>query len=509
MRSSTGIVFLVGAGPGDPGLITVKGKKCLEDADVVVFDALVNPTLLRYARPGAELVHAGKRGDRHAMEQGVINALLVERARAGQQVVRLKGGDPFLLGRGGEEAEALADAGVPFEVVPGIPSPISVAAYAGIPVTHRAFASTLTLVTGHECIRDAPSVDWAKVAASEGTLVVLMGMKNLPGIVSRLLEHGRSPDTPCAAVQWGTRPEQRTVVGSLGDIAAKVREAGLGPPGIIVAGEVVRLRPKLDWFERKPLFGLRVGVTRPREESAELMDGLEFFGAEALPLPVIEIRPVSDPGPLDEALRRLSRFQWVVFTSSNAVEAVLARLQAIGADVRALAGVRLCAIGPATARRLESFHLKVDLLPEAYRAEGLVAEFGKMGDLRGQRFLLPRADIAPGFLPEELRRLGAETVEVAAYHTVAASPPPEPMLQRLRRGEVHWVTFTSSSTAEHFVRLLGPEGIHSLPAPLRFASIGPSTSATARRLGMSVAIEAREHTVPGLLHALVDFVQRK
>jgi len=507
MKSTGGIVYLVGAGPGDPGLLTLKGQKCLASADVVVYDSLVNPVILRETRPGADLIYVGKRAKSHLMEQEAINALLVEKGKAGLNVVRLKGGDPFLFARGGEEAEALADAGVAFEIVPGVPSPTAALAYAGIPLTHRKFTSSLAIVTAHEAI-DKPMwpVDWQKLATSAGTIVFLMCWGKIKEITANLIKHGRSPETPSAVIQWGTRPEQRTVVGTLADITGKMEAASLIPPAVMVVGEVVRLRSKLNWYEMKPLFGHRIVVTRTRKQASELSDLIEFFGGEALSVPTIDINAPPEPEAFKNALKELSSYDWVVFTSVNAVDSVFDSLAEIGMDARSFHGVKLCAIGPATAERLRSFKLLVDLIPKGYKSESIIEEFEKLGEIKGLRVLLPRADIAPPLLPDGLSSMGAEPVEVVAYRTVIADPPSQNTLQRLLNGEASFVTFTSSSTVENFVQLLGQENLARLPTSLRFASIGPSTSATARKHGLELSVEADEHTIPGLVESLIDFV---
>ena len=508
MAASPGIVYLVGAGPGDPGLITVKGLRCVEQADTVVYDSLVNTSLLRHVRDGAELVFVGKRAKHHLIEQSAINALLVERAQAGQQVVRLKGGDPCLFARGGEEAAALAEAGVPFEIVPGVTSAIAVPAYAGIPVTHRDHTSSVTFVTGHQNPRKPlTEEEWQRVTDSAGTLVFLMCAARLTEIAEKLLKCGRSSDTPCAVTQWGTLPEQRTVEGPLGDIAQRCREGKIEPPVVLVVGSVVSLRSALKWYELKPLFGQRVVATRPRHQSRKLIDLLEFLGAQTLEFPTIEIVPVADGGPLDAALADLSTMDWVVFTSVNGVDAVFERLYRLGLDARALSSSKLCAIGPATAERLDELKLRVDLVPEHYRAECIVDAFGELGDVAGKKFLLPRADIAPDTLPDGLKQLGAEVIEVDAYRTIVPDSAPEDVLDRMLNGEASFVTFTSSSTAANFVRIIGEENVRRIPETVRYASIGPTTSSTMRDLGLRVAAEAEEHTIPGLVKAISDLVQ--
>jgi uroporphyrinogen III methyltransferase/synthase len=482
-------VYLVGAGPGDPGLLTLKGRRALEQADSILFDHLANPALLRHARPGAERVYVGKKKSDHAVSQDEIASMLVERARAGRTVVRLKGGD--LFGRGGEEAEALAEAGIDFEVVPGVTSPLGVAAYSGVPLTHREHTSVVTFVTGH----DVDAIDWAPVSGSE-TLVVFMGLTQAATIAERLVAAGRDPDTPAMAVRWATHPGQETVVAPLRGIGAAIARAGLKPPATIIIGPVVGLRDKLNWFEKLPLFGRRVVVTRAEEQSADLGDRLRALGADVVEFPVIAIRPPRDFGPLDRAIARLSDYDWLVFTSANGVRRFIERLDQSAADLRSLRG-RICAIGPATRAAVESLHLKVDLMPAEFVAEGLVAAFERV-DLRGARVLIPRAAAARDVLPDELRRRGAEVDVVEAYRTEApegAVPPP---------GRIDWVTFTSSSTVKNYLALAGREGL----AHARAASIGPVTSATLRQHGLEPAVEADPYTVDGLVEAILREVKR-
>jgi uroporphyrinogen III methyltransferase/synthase len=480
-------VVLVGAGPGDPGLVTVRGLECLRRADVILYDNLAAPALLAHARPDAEIIYVGKKRAEHALTQDEINALLVEHARAGRRVVRLKGGDPFLFGRGGEEAEALAGAGLPFEVVPGVSSAMGAAACAGIPLTHRDHTSAVTFVTGHE----VDKIDWARTGASE-TIVVFMGLVTFPEIARRLIAAGRSPETPAAAVRWATRRDQRTIQGTLADLAGKIAETCLKPPTIIIVGEVVRLAEKLDWFERLPLFGRTIVVTRAREQAGVLSARLAELGARVVEIPTIQIEPALDYGPLDAAIGRLESFDWLIFTSANGVRFFLERLDGSARDLRAVRG-RICAIGPATAAALAALHLKIDLMPEEYVAESVIRAFEKI-PLEGARILLPRAAVARDLIPVELEKRGARVLVVEAYRTVPARDARWP-------DDLHpdWVLFTSSSTAENFVSLFGAERLRGV----RVASIGPVTSATARRLGVEVSVEASRHSTEGLVEALL------
>jgi uroporphyrinogen III methyltransferase/synthase len=502
--TNVGIVYLIGAGPGDPGLITVRGRQRLAEADVVLFDRLIGDELLDATRPDAELIYVGKSAQGHRLSQDEINALLVEKARAGLKVARLKGGDPFVFGRGGEEAEVLTEAGVPFEVVPGITSPIAVPAYAGIAVTHRDVASNFAVVTGHrrrggEGADEGLGLDWDALARMD-TLVVLMGVGNLPVIARELLAAGRDPDTPAALVRWGTTPRQETVAGTLGTIAERVREARLRPPAVLVVGDVVALRDDLRWFDARPLFGSRVLVTRPRDRAGQMAARLRDLGAEPVIFPTIAIRPPENWEPLDAAVERLSSYDWVIFTSTNGVRFFWERLDQTGRDARAFAGARLGAIGPVTAWELTARGLRPDLVPKQYVAEAILEE---IGGVEGQRILLPRADIARPLLAEGLRAAGAEVDEVAAYRTVPASAEDAQEIQEmLAVGELDVLTFTSSSTVRNFVAALEP--LPELPEGTVVACIGPITAQTARELGLPVHVSADEHTIEGLLQAVVD-----
>lgn len=498
MPDGRGRVTLVGAGPGDPGLITLRGVEALREAEVVVYDYLASPELLQHAPEAAERIYVGKRAGCHAMAQGEINALLVRLGQEGKRVVRLKGGDPFLFGRGGEEAEALAAAGVPFEVVPGVTSAIAVPAYAGIPVTHRGVASSLAIVTGHEDPRKRESaIDWEGLARID-TIVFLMGVANLAQIAAELAAHGRPEDTPAAVIQWGTLGMQRTVTGTLADIAARVREAGLTSPAVTVVGGVVHLRERLRWFERRPLLGLRVLVTRARQQASRLAEGLRALGADPVECAVIETAPPLDWGALDGAIAALGRYRWVVFTSANGVEVFFARLALAGRDARALAAARIAAIGPATAEALNTHGVRADLVPAEYVAEALAEA---MGEVQGQRVLLPRADIARPALAARLRAAGAEVDEVVAYRTVR----PEGLEARLREAlaGANVVAFTSSSTVRNLVEALGHGEAAQALAGVAVACIGPVTAQTARELGLEPAVVAEEYTIEGLLEALV------
>ena len=488
------MIYLVGSGPGDPGLFTLKGLRCLQEADAVVYDRLAPESLLRHARPDAELHYVGKRpGDEQAMKQEEINALLVDLGRAGKTVVRLKGGDPYVFGRGGEEALSLIGAGFPFEVVPGVTSGIAAPAYAGIPATHH-----------EDPTKGRSDVDWSRVANAADTLVLYMGVGRLREISSGLVSAGRAPETPVAVIRWGTVPEQRTVTGTLEDIADRVEVANLKPPAITVIGEVVSLREAgLDWYERRPLFGRRVVVTRARAQAGELSAELEKLGAEILEFPTIEVCPPEDFRPLDAAIRDLDSFHWLVFTSVNGVEAFVERLAHHGQDLRAVPrGARIAAIGPATAERVREAGLRVEVVPREFRAEALIEELA--GELADQRVLIPRARVAREILPERLRESGAEVVVPPAYESVPSSEGKNELAKRLKGGEVDCVTFTASSTVENFVGAFGEGEAGRLLAGVRIACIGPITAETARGHGIRVDVEAREYTISGLIEAVVD-----
>ena len=502
----SGKVYLVGAGPGDPGLLTVKGKECLEQADVVLYDYLANPALLHHAPDQAERIYVGRRGRGHYQDQAYINRLLIERAKAGQVVVRLKGGDPFVFGRGGEEAEAVAAAGVAFEVVPGVTAAVAVPAYAGIPVTHRTLASTVTFVTGHEDPSKQTTVmDWPKLAATSGTLVFMMGMKTLPMIVRRLLEEGRSPETPVAAVRWGTRADQHTVIGTLKDIVVKAEQARLEPPTVIVVGEVVKLREQLNWFEKRPLFGKRIVLTRAQEQAREFSRLLTAYGAEAIATPTIQIVPPISWQAIDQAIARLGEYDWLIFTSVNGVKPFMDRLLVARKDSRALAHLRVCAIGPRTAEEMARYGVTPDLVPSEFQAEGVLAALAEH-DLRGKKVLIPRAEVAREILPERLRRMDAEVDVVVVYRTIAPEADLSRLMEQIEAGKIDVVTFTSSSTVRNFVDMVGgAEQARRLGSKTAIGCIGPITAQTAEQCGLTVAILAPENTVPALTQAIVRY----
>jgi uroporphyrinogen III methyltransferase/synthase len=490
-------VYLVGAGPGDPELITAKGLRLLEQADAVLYDHLAPHSLLDRAPARAERIYVGKKKSVHAYSQEEICTMMIERARRGLNVVRLKGGDPFIFGRGGEEAEALAAAGIAFEVVPGVTSPLGIGAYTGVPLTHREHTKVVTFVTGH----DVAAIDWSKVGAME-TLVIFMGITSFDEIARELMAHGRSAETPAMAVRWGTRPDQHTLAGTLATLPALIHRHDLKPPATIIVGEVVRLREKLNWFESLPLFGQRIVVTRARRQAEALSAKLRALGAEVIELPTIEIHPALEYEPLDRAIANLGSYHWMIFTSVNGVRFFLERLDRSPVDLRALRA-RICAIGPATRAAIEALHLKVDVMGQEYVAEGLLEALAPH-DLQGRRILLPRAAVARDLVPVELARRGALVDVVEAYRTAAPEGAADAAAEIFGAADrPHWITFSSSSTVQNFVAVAGTAAL----ADVRVASIGPVTSATARGLGIQVAVEPTVFTVDGLVEAILHSVK--
>jgi uroporphyrinogen III methyltransferase/synthase len=483
-------VYLIGAGPGDPSLITVKGRRILETADVILYDHLAPAALLSVAPASAERIYVGKKKSAHAFTQDQICAMLIERALQGRTVVRLKGGDPFIFGRGGEEAEALADAGIPFEVVPGVTTPLGIAAYTGVPLTHRDHTSAVTFVTGHA----VAEIDWDKVGLAE-TLVIFMGLTTFPQIARELMARGRSPETPAMAVRWATRPDQETLAGTLATLPCLIEQHGMKPPATVIVGEVVRLREKLNWYENLPLFGKRIVVTRAKGQAGGLAASLEALGACVIEIPTIEIQPPADPAPLDRAIDNLASYDWLIFTSANGVRYFIERLDRSATDLRSLRA-RICAIGPATRAAVEALHLKVDLMGAEYVAESLLEAFAAH-DLSGKRVLLPRAAVARDVIPTELAKRGAEVDVAEAYRTVA------PEVTEPFPDAVDAITFTSSSTVQNFVSLYGAEPLRGVKA----ISIGPVTTRTALSLGVEIAAEAQPFTVDGLLEAIERVVR--
>ena len=511
-----GIVHLVGAGPGDPGLLTVRGKRLLELADVVVYDALSDPRLLVHA-PQAELIYVGKRAAAHSFTQEQINALLVEQGGKGKRVARLKGGDPFVFGRGGEECEALKAAGVPFEVVPGITAAIAAPAYAGIPVTHRDFNSSFTLITGHEkeeqykdddarargAAAGSSDLDWSVIARLPG-IAFYMGVKSLGRICSKLIENGMKPDTPAASIEWGTTPRQRTVVATLATLPRRVEEERITPPAMTIIGRVVTLRDTMNWFETKPLFGQTIVVTRTRQQASELTERLSDLGAGVIEAPTIEFAPPADPGPVDAAMTRLHEYDWVIFTSVNGVLETRRKMLHFGLDARTFAKAKIAAVGRATADAVrEHLCLNVALCPDSFVAEALADALEDRLEITGRKFLLLRADIARPILRQRLEQGGAQQVhDVPIYETHPAKTLPPHLIEAIDEKRVTWITFTSSSTARNFIALLGPD-YRSKLANVNLASIGPVTTATMKELGLEPTVQADTFNITGLVEAIL------
>lgn len=503
--SKNGRVYLVGAGPGDLGLVTLRAKECIENADVIVYDHLANPATLSWARDDAEIVYAGKEAGGSQLSQQEINALLIEKARNGKQVVRLKGGDPFVFGRGAEEAQAIADAGIPFEIVPGITSAIAGPAYAGIPITHREHNSHVTFFTGHEDPAKAESaIDYAALAKLGGTQVMLMGVERLGSITNEMLKQGVRSDLPVALVRSATTGKQETLTGTLSDIAQKAVASDFKAPAVAVFGKVVGLRDGLNWYEKRPLLGKRIVVTRTRKQASVLSNKLRALGAHVIELPTIRIEPPSNLREFAELVQDAHVYDWIVFTSANGVEAFFDIFFKLYNDAREIGGARIAAIGPATAQRAKDFHLHVDLQPDDFVAEAVVREFKKQGSIENLRVLLVRAEKARDTLPKELSALGAIVDEAFAYRTVPETRDTSGARRQLAEDGADLITFTSSSTVENFLALGLP-----WPQGMRIASIGPITSKTVRDHGLNVDVEARRHDIDGLVQAVRELFAEK
>ena len=498
-------VFLIGAGPGDPGLITARGLECLRRADVVLHDHLVHERLLRHARPGAEVIDVGTAAP-HPMAQEAICYLLAEKAREGKVVARLKWGDPFVFDRGGEEALFLHEQGVAFEVIPGVPASIGVPAYAGVPITYPGGGDTITIVRGYEDeSRTVPNVDWAAVGRLDGTLVCYAGAHQLPRILDALIAHGWATDTPAMIVWNGTLTSQVSAAGTLAELVEHVHDNPPRLPAILVVGRVVGFRDHLRWFDARPLFGKRVLVTRPREQAGELCDALALLGAEPIEAPMIRIAPPEDIAPLQTAVSRASEFDWIVFTSGNAVQIFMETLLAGNQDVRALKGPKLCTVGTSTAEKLTTFGIKVDLVPAEFRAEGLVQALAAQGSLQGARVLFPRGDIAREVVAEELRNEGAEVTEVIAYRTIIEDLQREgepDIYGMLLERKIDVVTFTSGSAVRNFAKVFGEEQAADLLRNTEVAVIGPVTAHAAQQLGIRASIQPAAYSVSALVDAI-------
>lgn len=501
MSKSARKVYLVGAGPGDLGLVTLRAKECIERADVIIYDHLANPEMLGWAREDAEIIYAGKKAGEHALKQEEINQLLVEKARAGKEVVRLKGGDPFVFGRGAEEAKAIVDGGIAFEIVPGITSAIAGPAYAGIPVTYRAENSHVTFFTGHEDPKKGESaIDYAALAKLGGTQVMLMGVERIEAIAKEMMANGVRPDLPVALVRWATTGRQETLVGTLGDIAKKVVDLGFEAPAVAVFGDVVELRKDLKWQEDRPLSGKRIVVTRTRKQAGALTSQLRALGADVIELPTIRIEPPTDLREFGELIQDAHMYDWIVFTSPNGVNAFFEMFFKLYDDAREIGGAKVAAIGPATAQRVRDFHLHVDLQPEEFVAEAVVRQFQKQGGVENLRILIVRAERARDVLPKGLSKLGAIVDEAFAYRTVPETRDSTGARHRLLEEGADLITFTSSSTVENFLALGLP-----WPKGMQIASIGPITSKTATDRSLKVDIEARRHDIEGLVEAIRKF----
>ncbi len=509
MTDLVGKVYLIGAGPGDPGLLTIKAKECIETADVVVYDYLASPFLLDYAKEDAQIIYVGKKGGDHTLTQDKINLLLIDKAKEGLDVARLKGGDPFVFGRGGEEAQMLLSHGVPYEVVPGVTSAIAAPAYAGIPVTHRDHTSFVSFITGHENpAKKDSSMQWDVYAKSDATLVFLMGVKNLANIVKNLIEHGKPADTPIALVRWGTTTKQQTVTGTLDTIVDVVKKAGIKSPSIIIIGHVVSLRKELAWFDQRPLFGKNIVITRARTQASNLVSKLTKLGAHCIEIPTIEIVPPADLTPLKNSIENIKDYSWLVFTSVNGVKYFFDTLFEMGKDVRALGHLNFACIGPVTKERLMDYGIVSDILPETYRAESVVDAFASI-NMQDQKVLLPRAKVARTILPEELTKMGASVDEITAYETLLSEDSKDQLIDLLEDNEIDAVTFTSSSTVSNFMTLLEGKDKQALLENVITASIGPITSDTARSLKVDPDIEAKDYTISGLIDALMTYYSGK
>ncbi len=496
-----GICYLVGAGPGDPGLLTLRAKECLEMADVVVYDYLCNPDILNHAPQSAERIYAGKKAADHAIPQDKLNDLLVDLSSQGKTVVRLKGGDPFVFGRGGEEAQELQDAGVPFEIVPGISSSVAGPAYAGIPVTHRDHCSQLTIFTGHEDPeKDETVIDYGKIGMAAGTKVMLMGVGQLQNVVNKMLEGGTDPDTPVALVRWATTGSQQTLVGKLQDITDRVQRAGFKAPAVAVFGNVVELRSELNWFERRPLFGRKIIVTRTRSQAGVLSARLRNLGASVDELPTIRIDPPEDLKSFGRLVQDSHKYAWIIFTSPNGVDAFFDLFFKLYEDARSIGGARIAVIGPGTAAKVRARNLAVDLLPDEYVAEGLLKKLLDDESVENEMFLLIRPDQARDVIAKGLTEAGAIVDEAIAYQTVGETGDPTGAAARFESEGADVITFTSSSTVEHFLDMGLP-----IPENLLIASIGPVTSSALRSAGLEIDIEAKESNIPGLVDSIADY----
>jgi uroporphyrinogen III methyltransferase/synthase len=509
-----GTVYLVGAGPGDPGLITVKGRSLLERAEVVIYDYLANKKFLKLVPPEAELLYVGKRGGKcHSHTQEEINQMIIDWALSGKTVVRLKGGDPFIFGRGGEEIEELVKSGIKFEVVPGVTAASAAATYAGIPITHRKYTATVAFVTGHEDpTKKSSNIDWQKLATGVGTLVFYMGIKNLPTIMERLIRYGRDPKTPVAVIRWASTPEHHTEVGTLETMADIAQAAGIKPPAVIVVGEVVKLRDTMNWFEQRPLFGKKIMVTRTREQASELVERLEDQGADCLEFATIALEPPDSWQPLDEAVAGMAVYDWILFTSINAIKYFFGRLLELGLDARCLHGVKIAAVGSATDKELRKYGLRADLLPESeFTGQGLADELLKANEADGKKFLLPRAKKGGASLSDTLVNAGGEVDIVPIYQNIRPKGREEELRRLLAEKQVDMVTFTSSSTVKNFIFMLNATDqgeLDELVGGLDIASIGPITSKAAVKNGLQINVQPDTYTIKDMVNGIVDYYKK-
>lgn len=506
-----GKVYIVGAGPGDIGLLTIKGLKCLQRADVVIYDFHLNAQVLNYISHSAEFIYAGKRGGHHSMTQDEINHILIKKAREGKIVCRLKGGDPFIFGRGGEEAEALSKEGIEFEIVPGVSSAVAAPAYAGIPLTHRLYSSSFAVIPGYEnAAKQKSSINWEKLATGVGTIVFLMTVRNIAFVCERLIENGRSPQTPVAVIRWGTRPDQTTIVGNLQNISELIKENDIKPPAVMVVGDVVKLREYLKWYERKPLFGQRILVTREHTGGFEL---LEELGAEIIEFPTIEIMPPENWEDADKSIDKIESYNWLIFTSANGIRFFFKRLFEKNKDIRDLKGLKICAIGEKTASEIKKYGIKVELVPEEFNAEGLiksVQEFkgSKVQGLEGIKFLLPRAEIAREVFPEKVRELGGEIDVVTVYRAIKPEVHGKRLKRFLKEGKITIATFTSAATFNNFCAIIDKD-LKELLRYVAIAVIGPVTAKAVEKAGLKVDIMPREATIEAMAEEIIKWIKNK
>lgn len=501
-----GKVYIIGAGPGDIGLLTIKGLRYLRMADVVVYDFHLNAQILNYINREAEFIYAGKRGGHHEMPQEEINRALIQKAKEGKIICRLKGGDPFVFGRGGEEAESLAKEGIEFEIIPGVSSAIAAPAYAGIPLTHRKYSSSFAVITGNEDVTKPEStLDWVGLAKNFDTLVFLMGVKNIPNITRKLLHNGKLPDTPTALVRWGTRPDQKTIVSTLGEIETAAKDAEIKPPAVMIIGNVVKLRETLQWYEKKLLFGHRILITR---EYSSDYSKLEEHGAEIFEFPTIKIAPPENFEQLDGAIDELETYDWIIFTSKNGFKYFFVRLIEKGRDIRDLKGIKVCTIGIKTAEMLKSFGIRADIIPNEFNAEGLIEAFKQhhKNGLKGLKILLPRAVEAREIFPQKVRELGGFIDTPEAYRTLKPIRHAKRLQRFLKAGRITIATFTSAATFNNFLDIIGNDAISFLK-DLTIAVIGPVTAKAVEKVGLKVDIMPNQATIPAMVEEIIRWVK--